>query len=342
MKYLTAILVLALASAASAQDGGRLTWLGKGRDPVDPVFEDAKKAQQPLLIFFSCEGDPVCKAVCEGAFSHPDVIAATRKITCIWVDCGRDGRGNGRLVEALRVKDVPTLILCDREGHVIGELNRYDGPGMARWLKALTNVSDGLPTFPEDVEGAYQGARARGQALLIYFYDDSPPSLAVNRSLNDPELAPLHRRFSVCRTPMKKGSSICTQFDVDRAPTILVLDPRAPEKPLARITSSRSPRELRRDLEEALGAVRGAAPGAPTDPAKAPLPAPAPAPAPKEVLSDDEVDRRFIRARFSLATELAGSGKKAQAIEVLEDVLKTFPKHVETVVVKKFLDDLKQ
>ena len=337
MKTLAAFLTL--ATAASAQDGGHLNWLGKGRDPVESVFNEAKKAQLPMILFFSCDGDQTCQAICDGAFRHPDVVAACRKLTCVWIDCGRDGKGNRAIVTALGVKGVPTLLLSDPEGNILGQLNRWDGPGMAAWLKALTNVNDGLPAFSEDVNGAYQNARTRNRALLIYFYDDSPPSLAVNRSLNDKELLPLHAAFTVCRTPMRKDSPICKQFDIDRAPTILVLDPRMAkpaDKPLARITSSRSARELRRDLEEALDNARTAGIGDKADGGKDD-----PKPAKAEKLSEDEVDRKFIRARFSRGIELAKMGKKAQALEVLDDIVVTFPKHVETLAVKKYIEELK-
>lgn len=333
------IALAALLSLAAAQDGGNLTWLGKGRDPIESVYDDAKKAQQPMMLFFSCEGDPNCKLVCDNAFRHPAVVAACRKITCIWVECGANGRGNGSIRSALGVKGVPTMLLSDPEGRILGQLSQWDGPGMAVWLKALTNVNEDLPAFSEDVNGAYNNAKARGRALLIYFYDDSPPSLAVNRSLNDKELVPLHSAFTVCRTPMQRDSAICKQFDVDRAPTILILDPRSAkplEKPLARITSSRSARELRRDLEEALDAARSAGIGGKSDGAKEEA-----KPAKVEKLSDDEVDRKFIRARFSYGMELAKMGKKAKALEVLEDVVVTFPKHVETLAVKKYIEELK-
>jgi hypothetical protein len=180
--------------------------------------------------------------------------------------------------------------------------------------------------------------------LLLYFYDSSAPSLVLNRSLLDPELKPFHSQFGAARAPMKKGSAICLKYDVDRAPTILILNPQLPrpeETPLARITTSRSPRELRRDLEEALTAARSA--GIVEAPATGKEePAPVEAPVRKEILSDDEVDRKFIRARFDLAMELVKKGMKPKALEVLQDIVATFPKHVETVAVKKYIEELKQ
>jgi len=67
-----------------------------------------------------------------------------------------------------------------------------------------------------------------------------------------------------------------------------------------------------------------------------------PASEPLETLSDDELERKFIQARINVAVALKEKGKKSQAIETLEDVIKTYPKHVETKVAKKLLEELRK
>ena len=139
---------------------------------------------------------------------------------------------------------------------------------------------------------------------------------------------------------MKKGSALCARYGVDRAPTILVLDPRLPkpeEKPLARIATSRNPRELRRDLEEALAAAGSAAPAA--TPSTVPLPSSG---TPKEELSDDQLDRKFIQARINVASGLITQGMTKEAIKVLEDVVQSYPKHIATLEAVKLLEQLKK
>jgi TolA-binding protein len=136
---------------------------------------------------------------------------------------------------------------------------------------------------------------------------------------------------------MRKGSDVCVKYDVSRAPTILVLDASLPapeSKPLARITGSRNPRELRRDLDEALAAA-GAATGTAAAP---PLP---PSPPRKEELSDDALDRKFIQARIDVAKGLIQQNKPKDAIGVLEDVIKSYPKHTATADAVKLLEKLK-
>src|SRR5262249_38482870 len=146
-------------------------------------------------------------------------------------------------------------------------------------------------------------------------------------------------RFAYARWEFKRGSPVCEKYDVDRAPTILILDAaleKPQEKPLARITGSRTPRELRRDLEAVVGAVPDA-PGATIRPNGALLPPPR-----QEPLSDDEVDRKFIQARITVARDLVERNMPQKAIEVLEDVVQSFPKHVETKEAVKLLEKLKK
>jgi hypothetical protein len=47
--------VLAISTAAAAQDGGKLPWRGKNEDPK-AAMADAKRAGQPMMIFFTSVG----------------------------------------------------------------------------------------------------------------------------------------------------------------------------------------------------------------------------------------------------------------------------------------------
>jgi len=51
----TLALVLGLAGAAAAQDGGKLTWMGKTGDPKTAIL-DAKDQNRPIMLFFSSPG----------------------------------------------------------------------------------------------------------------------------------------------------------------------------------------------------------------------------------------------------------------------------------------------
>lgn len=49
-------MVLGLASAAAAQDGGKLDWRGKGKDEPKTAMADAKRHNKAMLLFFTSEG----------------------------------------------------------------------------------------------------------------------------------------------------------------------------------------------------------------------------------------------------------------------------------------------
>ena len=67
-----------------------------------------------------------------------------------------------------------------------------------------------------------------------------------------------------------------------------------------------------------------------------------PTPDRKEELSDDALDRTFIQARTHVAKGLVQQNKPNDAIGVLEDVVKTYPKHVATAEAVKLLEKLKR
>lgn len=328
-------LLPALASVAASQDGGKISWKGKGDDALKAAYEEALRDAKPIVLFFSIEGNAACKELSAGAFSSPDVVDASSKLSCLFADCS-NGK-NATLVANLKIKKVPAIVFLDPSGVPVAVIEHRDAPSIAQAMTNLALMFSSLPRFPENVDAALAAARKQERPLLIYFYDDSPACLTVNKSLTDPELKPLRERFAFARSPMRKGSDVCVKYDVSRAPTILVLDASLPapeSKPLARITGSRNPRELRRDLDEALAAA-GAATGTAAAP---PLP---PSPPRKEELSDDALDRKFIQARIDVAKGLIQQNKPKDAIGVLEDVIKSYPKHTATADAVKLLEKLK-
>jgi hypothetical protein len=48
-------MILGLASGASAQDGGKLSWKGKTGDPK-AAMADAAREGRPMMLFFTSEG----------------------------------------------------------------------------------------------------------------------------------------------------------------------------------------------------------------------------------------------------------------------------------------------
>ena len=53
--HLTMAIVLGMAATAVAQDGGKLSWMGKDGDPKTAML-DARDQNRPIMLFFTSEG----------------------------------------------------------------------------------------------------------------------------------------------------------------------------------------------------------------------------------------------------------------------------------------------
>jgi len=351
MRHAVNALVLSacLTSPAFAQDGGKLAWMGKNGDPRDSVTL-AKSEGRAMLLFFSSEKSQPSIEASVNQFSDPKVVEASKEIYCIFVECAWGTKNQG-LMAQYKVTAYPTILLCDPDGNLIKNINSRNAESIAADLLAAGEKyrkgaakDDATAPVPKPkglgIADATQEAKRLSRPLAIYFFDDSPGTISVNAALNDELLKETRRRFAFAAVEYRKGSDDCTKYDVTRAPTIVVLDvtlPKPEEKPLAKIAGSRSARELKRELEAALAGL--AAEGVPgTKPSKEEPSAKKPA----ETLSDDEIERKFIQARVAVALDLQKKGKKDKAIEMLEDIIKSFPKHVDTPAVQKLLDEARK
>jgi hypothetical protein len=285
-----------------------------------------------------------------GAFSDPEVVKASDGIACIFIECNW-GKANTDLSGRYGIGGYPTVLFCDSEGKPIGALDSRDPVEVARQIRDAVQKAGGkggaapAPVAEKTVRGlsidkAPAEARRLGRLILLVFYDDSPASTSVHSALSDDYLKDTLGRFVVALSEYRKGSDDARRFDVSRAPTIFVLNPdlaKLEEKPLAKIEGSRSARELKRDLDSALllanseGAGPTRRPGLETPSAE-----------PVEKMSDDEIERKFIKARIAASMELYRKGKKDKAVETLEDVIKSYPKHVETVTARKLLEEFRK
>jgi hypothetical protein len=243
----------------------------------------------------------------------------------------------------------PTGLFSDPDGKPIGGLTSREPADVARQIRDAVQRTNGkeapaaAPAAPQKtvygltIEKAATEARKAGKPVLLVFYDDSPASTSVHAALTDDFLKDTLRGFILSITPYKKGADDAQRFDVTRAPTILVLSPDLEKKPLAKIEGSRSARELKRDLESAM--LLGKGEGTPRRPG---VDSSSPAPEKGETLSDDEIERKFIKARIAASLELFKRGKKDKAVEILEDVIKSYPKHDETVTARKLLEEYRK
>lgn len=272
------------------------------------------------------------------------MVEASRDLACIFVDCDW-GKKNEALSAQYKIRGYPTVIYCDPDGRPLEGLDSDAPQDVAAQMRRIAKrypsgaVDPEAPAFAPNSGTAAREAKKVGRPLAIYFYDDSPGSVSVNLALTDETLKTLLTRFHFVKTEYRKDSPDCVKYGVDRAPTILVLDPSLPQpeaKPLARIGGSRGARELQRELEATLKASTAEAPVGEA-PAKRTVLPPI-----DETLSDDEVDRQFIQAMITVARASLSRGDRAKAVETLEDVIKSYPKHVAARDAAKLLEQIRK
>jgi len=288
-----------------------------------------------------------CKTLSAEAFSDAKVVEASTALVCVFVDCAW-GKNNRDLCAKYQVKSFPTVVFCDPDGNLLERMQSREAAALAAQMRKIVAMCGGDPTalppppgFPDYAARSLDDAKRASKPLAIYFYDDSPGSGSVHTALSEGLLKETLSKFYFTKLPLRRGAGDSAAYDVTRAPTILVLNPflEYPAlKPMARITGSRSARELKSELDAALRP--GAAPAPPA--AGAPDSSP---PKPvltkeDEALSDDEVDRQFIQASMVVAREWARKNKKPMAVAILEDIVKTYPKHVATAEARTFLAEL--
>ena len=193
------------------------------------------------------------------------MVEASRKIVCIFVDCNW-GKKNKELSDRFQVDGYPTVIFCDPDGKVIEHLRSRDAAGVQQQILEIVEKYQYRPSFTDNVTRAQQDARKASKPLAIYFLDDSAASVTVNRAFLDDGVKELLGKFVFATAEVKKGSDECARFGVTSAPAIVVVDAsreKPEEKPLARISGSRSAKELRKELENALLPGAAEAPKAP-------------------------------------------------------------------------------
>lgn len=269
------------------------------------------------------------------------MVEAAERLVCVFIECDW-GKQNADVADHFKVKGYPTVIFCEPDLKIIGTLNARDPASVAKQMLEVAGKFNSKPeAAPKPLElkaysipDALAAAAQTKRRALLFFRDESPGSLSVIAALADPAMQEVLTRYVLGTEPFTKGAGLSATWEVTRAPTLLVVDPvqKGNAKVLARIEGSRSAREILRELEPL--AVR--------EPTGTPIPSRPEPKAPEEKLSDDQVERLFIQARVTVAQDLMKKGKKDKAIEIYEDLVKTYPKHVDIAAVKKLLEEARK
>lgn len=100
-----------------------------------------------------------------------------------------------------------------------------------------------------------EAARAASKPVAVLFVDAKPASEAYAKALEDKLLEELFGKIVFVKLDVKKDEAEAKKFKVTAAPAIYVIDPalEKPEaKPVARIAGTKTAKDLKKDLDEAL------------------------------------------------------------------------------------------
>lgn len=118
------------------------------------------------------------------------------------------------------------------------------------------SAKSGRPTrWHDSVAAGMEAARTTSRPVAVLFTDQKPASEAYLKALEDKLLEDLFDKVVFVKLDLKKDEAEAKKFRATTAPVIYLIDPalEKPEaKPLARIAGTKTAKDLRKDLDEAL------------------------------------------------------------------------------------------
>jgi hypothetical protein len=194
-------------------------------------------------------------------------VEASKKLLPIFVDCDW-GKKNKDVSTKYGVRGYPTVIFTDSEGNEVAKLGGRDAASVAGQIEEIAKKYG--RTFIETFEKAVEVAKEGSKPVLMFFATPKGDSIALEQALCDASLKELLEKFAVAKVDIKKDNADCKKFGTGSytQPAIFVVDPAAekPEaKPLKKLTGKRGPKELKKELEDALKKYEAAQKETPKD-----------------------------------------------------------------------------
>ncbi len=202
---------------------------------------------------------------------------------------------------------------------------------MARFSAAYALYEFGdpaaLPALQEALDGESDASAREEMELAVgQLKKASKGGTAAPKTLNAEQLRDaLGESLEENGLKIDQASAIAESADAASLPAILRLRDAA-----VAIDSKGAYRAVQTWRDVIKQVRRQITPGTPPPPVEVP-----------EELSDDEVTRKFIKANIFLAREALKKGDHATARETLEDIIKSYPKHLATQEAVKLLKEAK-
>jgi hypothetical protein len=228
------ILMIAVAAALlqdppppAAPPGGRITW---GRD-LGASERRARLEQRACLVYFTDGGLP-CKALDAGAFSADEVVAASRRLFPILLECP-DDKAHATLRSRLKVTAFPTVTILEPDGKTATEMLAREPAEVAAELTRVARKFPGREVlWLSTLESALEKAKGEPKPLAIYFHSaEDDLAAAQDRIVKLGGQSRVDKFIWVELTAtLEDKDPLKEKYDLVSLPAVGFLDPR-PEKP---------------------------------------------------------------------------------------------------------------
>jgi thiol:disulfide interchange protein DsbD len=125
-------------AGATADKGGMAQWRNlEGQAALERQLEEARQAEQPVLVDFFAEWCVACRILEEETLSHPEVLEALAGFRLLRVDITEVTAENRALMEDFEVLGLPTLMFRTGDGAEIPESRVLGEMGPDRFREHL-------------------------------------------------------------------------------------------------------------------------------------------------------------------------------------------------------------
>jgi hypothetical protein len=253
MKLLFAVLTTAaLLQEPAAKTGGKLEW---GRD-VAAAEKRARLEQRAMFLYFTDNGMP-SRALDAGAFSHDTVIASTKGLFPVIVECP-DDKAHADLRTRFKVSGFPTLMILEPDGKTQHEIGTRETAELAAELaKAAKKFPGRVVLWLSSMETALETAKKDRKPLAVYIHPaDEDLAAAQERLVKIGGQSRIDKYVWLELSATNEDKDPNKQkYEFYSLPAIAFVDPRFPEPKrfgVFELEAKAKPKELQDKLEERL------------------------------------------------------------------------------------------
>jgi len=250
-------ILLVAAAAVFLQDppaspGGRVAWL---KDPA-AAERRARLEQRAMFLYFTDGGTP-CKALDAGAFSASEVIAASKRLFPILLECP-DDKAHADLRSRLKVTGFPMLAILEPDGKTHAEIMAREPADVAAELdKAAKRFPGRDVLWLSSIEAAVERAKDEPRPLALYFHAaDEDLAAAQDRIVKLAGQARVDKFIWVeLAATNDEKDPLKEKYQYLSLPAIGFVDPRFPEPKrigIYELTAKVKPKDVQDKLEDRL------------------------------------------------------------------------------------------